>query len=176
MKRSREPEERILVGDWSDLSDGNVGGWITPIGQLHPIATRLHIQDVCRNPEFYGLTLEGLLAVYDRHREAYRPEPGLVFIGGEGRARDEIMIGLLEEGWVRYRRRNNRWTFDAWALTPKMKDTILVWAKAFLASGHGRENVSIRMLKTDRIMIYRMIDLAKYAHTAEVPDVGDSAG
>src|ERR671937_716846 len=129
--------ERICIADWNDLTDGNIGGWITPDGRVHAIGTRLHIKDVCLDPGFYGLTLEGLLAVYDRHGEAYRPLPGVVFIGGEGRARNQIMIELIEKGWVRYRRRNSRWTFDAWVLSAKMKETIFNWAKSQDAGGYS---------------------------------------
>jgi hypothetical protein len=167
--------ERIRIADWNDLPDGDIGGWITPGGRLHPIGTRLHIKDVCRNPEFYGLTLDRLLAVYDRHEEAYRPEPGLVFIGGEGRARNQIMIELIEKGWVRYRRRISRWTSDAWMLSTKMKETIFNWARSQITGGYGQERVTIQLLKTDRLMTYRMIDLANYAHIDEPLDVEDGA-
>jgi hypothetical protein len=168
-------EERIRVADWNNLAAGNVGGWITPAGRLRPIDTTLHIQDVCRNPEFFGLTLEGLLAIYDRHGEAFRPGPGVVYIGGEGRARDEVMIGLIEKGWVRYRRRNYRWMFDAWALTAKMKVRIAEWAKSQVTGGHGHEHVRIRFLRANRIMTYRMYDLAHNAHIDEAVDAEDSA-
>jgi hypothetical protein len=70
--------------------------WISPRGLIVPVegTATTHIAMIWKNPGFFGLGRDELLAVHRKHGE----RPGL-----EGKARQEIMAGLLRQGWIRIR-------------------------------------------------------------------------
>ncbi|MBI5805806.1 hypothetical protein HZA73_07150 [candidate division TA06 bacterium] len=70
--------------------------WISPRGRIIPVTGQVvtHIRAVIKNPARFGLSREAILEAYKRHREP---------LGLEGKARQEIMAGLLRKGWIRLR-------------------------------------------------------------------------
>jgi hypothetical protein len=67
--------------------------WISPEGAILPVPLS-HIASVIRAPEVFGLTREYLEDAYRKHKEP---------LGLEGKARGEIIAGLICKGWIRIR-------------------------------------------------------------------------
>lgn len=69
------------------------GFWVSPDGKISEVE-RSHIRTVLNHPEQFGRDKEALIAIYDKYKEP---------IGFEGHAREEIMLGIMAEGWIRVR-------------------------------------------------------------------------
>ncbi|MFZ0256665.1 MAG: hypothetical protein WAN46_13720, partial [Gammaproteobacteria bacterium] len=67
--------------------------WMSPEGELIGVAKR-HIVTVAEEPHRFGLTEGYLRDVYHCYGE---------IVPREGDARDEIVLGLLQSGWIRLR-------------------------------------------------------------------------
>lgn len=78
--------------------------FLSPRGTILPVE-QTHIKAVFHAPGTFGVTLEGLCATYDRYHEPY---------GLEGRARNDVLGRLVNNGWirVRYQPRSSRFTFQ----------------------------------------------------------------
>jgi len=78
--------------------------WMKPDGEILPITQR-HITDIVTKPELYGLTKAYVAKIYKKHKEP---------VASEGKAREDIMITLIANGWIRarYVRGNASWTFQ----------------------------------------------------------------
>lgn len=75
------------------------GSMLYPIGETH-------ISAVLDDPGLFGRELEELVKIFRRHNEK---------IGLEARARREIILDLVSEGWIRirhYERPQNYWTIQ----------------------------------------------------------------
>jgi hypothetical protein len=67
--------------------------WISPAGEVLPVQ-RKHINEVITNPSRFGMSREQIEEVYARHHEP---------LGLEGKAREEIIVTLVDRGWIRVR-------------------------------------------------------------------------
>ncbi|MGD0229110.1 MAG: hypothetical protein ABSC19_01975 [Syntrophorhabdales bacterium] len=67
--------------------------WISPEGDMFPVP-QSHISEVISNPERFKLTRGYLEVVYKKHKEP---------LGWEGKAREEVIKGLIAKGWIRTR-------------------------------------------------------------------------
>jgi hypothetical protein len=67
--------------------------WVSPVGEMLPVKFT-HIELVIKNPEIFGITHSYIKKVYRKYRET---------IGLEGKARDEIVEGLINKKWMRIR-------------------------------------------------------------------------
>ena len=67
--------------------------FISPKGKIIPVPVR-HIVAIAKNPEMFGLTLDEIKEIYAKHKEA---------VGWEGYARNEIILDLLKNEWIRIR-------------------------------------------------------------------------
>lgn len=72
--------------------------FLSPIGKIVPVLEGTHIRQIIAEPMTFGLTLELIRAVYDRYGEE---------LGSEKGAREKIIKGLLEKGWIRVRIEGN---------------------------------------------------------------------
>jgi hypothetical protein len=92
----------------------SVAFFLSPEGRvLHVPDT--HIGTIIRDPEQFGLTMEEIEAAYLRHGER---------VGTEGEARQEILLKVIEKGWLRLRRYPNRgWSVTADTLPPRPRYT-----------------------------------------------------
>ena len=100
--------------------EDSVAYWISPSGVTTPIITR-HIHDIIGNPEKFGLTDKYVRSIYKKHKER---------IGQEGDAREEIMIELMKNGWIRCRqllRGSITWTIQCYMFNKKSTKMILNW-------------------------------------------------
>lgn len=104
--------------------------WLSPRGEIIGVPS-IHISTVIKNPEFFGLTMD-----YINDMFAQFDEP----VGFEGKARVEIMYGLIQKGWVRvrYTPRSDVWTLELKKLDSKAKDN--VWT--FFAKITGELNMN----------------------------------
>jgi len=99
--------------------------FIDPEGQVLPVRTS-HIAAVIGDPKRFGTTKR-------RIEEAYRKqgEP----VGLEGNARTEILVEVIERGWIRIREYPDRyWSVQFDTASPRTKGFVRVWARRMLKS------------------------------------------
>ena len=100
----------------------NVAFFISPRGEI--VGTpQTHIQQVITNPEKFGFN-DGII---DHIYNFYGEKKGL-----EGKAREQILISLLNQGWIRLRRSKNFWTAQLKKLDGRSRKHLSKWAGALL--------------------------------------------
>jgi hypothetical protein len=104
---------------------GSVAYWISPRGEVLEVGTN-HIAVVIKNPKSFGLTTEKIKEVYDRHGEP---------MGMEGNAREEIILNLLNKGFIRIRRYKNAYSLNIGKMSKKVKDILQSWAYKLINKG-----------------------------------------
>ena len=67
--------------------------FISPKGKIIPVPVR-HILAIAEEPGLFGLTADKIAKTYAKHKEE---------VGWEGYARNEIILDLLKDDWVRIR-------------------------------------------------------------------------
>lgn len=67
--------------------------WVSPAGKMLSVKST-HIDVVIKKPEVFGITRAYIKEVYKKYRET---------VGLEGKARDEIIEGLINKRWMRIR-------------------------------------------------------------------------
>ena len=76
-----------------------------------------HIHDIMGNAKEFGTSREEIEALYKKYNE---------HLGQEGKARDEIMNKVIENGWIRVRqyitRNGNSWSINFNSFTRQKKD------------------------------------------------------
>ncbi len=101
----------------------SVAFFLSPAGHLIRVPVN-HISTVIADLKMFGLTFQGIRAVYDRHRER---------VGIEGEARREILLKVIENGWIRIRRYPNRhWSVTASNPFPSVRKKLQRWAVKML--------------------------------------------
>ena len=93
--------------------------WVNPNGKIIGVDMR-HIGYVRDNPQEFKLTHDYIKKVYDKYGERY---------GIEGKAREEIMVQLMKDGWIRIRNNRNVWTIQVYNLDKRAKDNIWEFAQ-----------------------------------------------
>lgn len=90
--------------------------WINPNNLIKQVSSR-HIDDVVKNPEWFGVSKEYVAERYKANNEP---------IGHEGKARSEIMRRIIQTGFVRarYTPKIDLWTFEVNQLTKHTKEQI----------------------------------------------------
>ena len=58
-------------------------------------------------------------------------------IGIEGEARKEILLRIIEDGWIRIRRYRNYWSVTAPSQAPAVQEILQRWAKKMLSGVNG---------------------------------------
>lgn len=109
--------------------------WISPAGKMLRLPGReKHIDHIIENPSAYGLTDDYLNKVYAKHGEDIdRERLHQLGTANEGKAREEILIALIEQGWIRTRfytdRRDQFWSITVNYLDGDTKVKIMNWAQ-----------------------------------------------
>lgn len=97
--------------------------WISPTGRIMDTNGTFHIKSVVDNPRKFGLSDEYINELYAKHNET---------VGSEGRAREEIIINLAKQGWIRMRlylsRQGSYWSVTMNDLSDRAKDSLYKWA------------------------------------------------
>jgi hypothetical protein len=101
--------------------------FIDPEGKIIHVGTS-HIAKVISDPGRFGLTLYEIKQVYTRHGEP---------MGLEGNARSEIIIKLIENGWIRLRRYRDHWKCNVNVLDDTKRQHIRKWANLILDGNSG---------------------------------------
>ena len=101
--------------------------WISPVGEIFCVKES-HISEVFDHPFIFGLSKSYLELIYDIHDEEYR---------SEGKAREEILLKLFEQGWIRARRyhRPYRWTLNVFSMTEQSVKNLKYFAEVMIAKG-----------------------------------------
>lgn len=81
------------------------GYWVSPKGQVIDIGSDNHIDKIIENPIRYNISSRFIKSEHEKYGER---------IGQEGDARDNIMIKVLKDGWIRVRARRNFVSVQVW--------------------------------------------------------------
>ena len=94
------------------------GYWISQYGDIMPVTDQRHINQIIRNPEKFGFTLKEIKEIYRTHKERLFSEGG--------KSREEILIKLIEKGWIRIRYVQNQdfFTIQISSLSHNVKESI----------------------------------------------------
>jgi hypothetical protein len=139
--------------------------FISPKGEI--ISTpQTHIQQVVTNPKKFGFD-DGIIDhIYDFYNE---PK------GQEGKAREQILVSLLNQGWIRLRRSRNFWTAQLQKLDMKSKKNLSKWAGALLDGKLGFKEldpyVELKILDTEKLV--SSSDLQQLRAMSEGVDIAD---
>lgn len=107
--------------------------WISPRREVfEPRGS--HIADVIAHPEKFGTTRARVEAAYKKYHEP---------LGLEGAAREEIIIELVKNGWVRLRNYRQHWSATVPGLSPDIEATLQKWAIAVINGVNGRREPDI---------------------------------
>jgi len=103
--------------------------FISPKGEFISSGGGSHIDMVTDNPKKFGLTPEYIRKTYEKHNE---------MMGIEGNARDEILIKIINSGWIHIRRRPNKyWAVMIGRMSKKTQGFLYDWAIKILKGVHG---------------------------------------
>jgi hypothetical protein len=105
----------------------SVAFFLSPAGQLVNVPQN-HISTVIADPERFGLTREEIDAVYEEYGER---------VGVEGEARKELLLRVINHGWIRIRRYRNYWSVTAPSLSPPVWERLQCWAALTLEGIDG---------------------------------------
>jgi hypothetical protein len=104
---------------------GTVAYWISPRGEILPVTTN-HIDIVIKSPAKFGYTTAKIEKIYANHGE---------HMGQEGDAREEIILDLLNKGFIRIRRYKSQYSLNIGKMSKKVKDILFDWASKLLNTG-----------------------------------------
>lgn len=136
-----------------------VAFFISPHGDLITGVNR-HIADVISSPEKFGLTSEYVNRIYKEHNEK---------LGGEGNAREEILVELIRNGWIRVREYAGRyWSIQVPRMSRKVKEYLWDFAVRVIekkppfhvANVHPYDVVRINDFSTGKTVQYTFKALA----------------
>lgn len=104
--------------------------WISPSNKIYGVEIS-HIKSILDNPSIYGFkNKEELLKLHKKYGEK---------IGFEGKAREEILLKLIEKGWVRcrYFDRDAEWHVQASRINKSVVRKVMDWASQLIIKGEG---------------------------------------
>ena len=115
--------------------------WIDPQGTVLPVSNH-HIDLVIRNPEIFGMTLQKIKNIYRRHKEP---------LYHEGFARNEIMLKLIRNGWVRvrYDSRTASFKFQIDKFSPTIQENIRQFVKEITGGKIDKVSVFVGAMVID---------------------------
>jgi hypothetical protein len=104
--------------------------WLSPRGDIIEVS-KLHIDSILEHPTKFGETKKSIDDAYNKYNEPR---------GVEGKAREEIMLRVINRGFIRVRnpgtRSNQRWSVQLRRITPKVNDILFDWANKMIQSKH----------------------------------------
>lgn len=93
--------------------------FISPAGNIIKIEGS-HIGHVIDNPDLFGLAIEDITMIYHKYNEP---------LGFEGKARHEILVRIIAQGWVRIRRYKEHWSITVNSLTEETRARLKKWGE-----------------------------------------------
>ena len=117
--------------------------WISPDSEIIPVEIS-HIQKVLQIPAVFNTTRKFLEKRYKAHSEK---------VGLEGKAREEIMTTLLNDGWIRIRlkSRPDYWIIQLKSYSKIESKSIIKWAKLMLKNNYADIYSEIRIYKFEDV-------------------------
>lgn len=108
--------------------------FISPEGEVINVSDTQHIHVITDNPEKFGLSLEEIRGRYRKYNER---------MGIEGKAREEIIMDVIEKGWVHIRKKINKpWIINAYEMNEITQNNLSVWAKNILEGMMGVQELN----------------------------------
>lgn len=111
--------------------------WINPSGKILPIyADETHIDQVLKKPSAFGLDIDEIKALHKAEGE---------HLGDEGKAREKIIIDLINQGWIRIRHypRKDMFSINVNKLSDKNKEYIYDWVVAMQDKGLKHSDITL---------------------------------
>jgi len=100
-----------------------VAYFISPKGDII-FTGRSHVSIIIKYPEKFGFNREMIEYIYNFYNEK---------VGTEGKAREQLIIAAIKQGWIRIRRYGDAfWSINVKTLTSKVKSYLNKWAKIIL--------------------------------------------
>jgi hypothetical protein len=128
--------------------------WISPAGKSIGVKIN-HIGTVLNNPEIFELTKDFIVKKYKDYGEP---------IGLEGKARADVMLGLIKKGWMRarYYPKFDRWQLQTYDYGKREQDIVLNWGREALAEKYAGINsdLLIMIIKTQRTIKSSFLQIA----------------
>lgn len=132
--------------------------FIAPSGDIISV-DQMHIDDVLKHPDKFRMTKEEIKEIYQKHNEP---------IGLEGKAREEILSRLIEQGWtrIRHNQTNDTFTIQINRLDKRRKEHIWSFALQALEGLKGKKyypntETKILNLRGDDLGKFTLKDLTK---------------
>ena len=119
--------------------------WILPDGQII-IVPRTHIQTVIENPLLFDLSSNYIVSKYEMENEE---------LGVEGRARERIILELIQNSYIRirYYPRRSSWTINVHELSIKSLNTLNKWSRFILSYGFSKYDLLNIDLPKGKLML-----------------------
>ncbi len=104
--------------------------WILPDDQIISVH-RTHIQTVIDNPQLFSLSSDYIVSKYAMENEE---------LGVEGRAREQIILELLKDNYIRirYYPRKSSWTINLNELSMKSVRILQKWSEFIIGQGFSK--------------------------------------
>jgi len=101
--------------------------WIHPEGYIVSVI-ETHIKTIIWYPKKFGYPTDKINSQYKKYKEK---------VGIEGKAREQIIIELAMNGWIRLRRQNQYWSISLGKLNDRNKTYLRQWCKKITEKGLG---------------------------------------
>jgi hypothetical protein len=125
--------------------------WINPEGKAHGV-TSSHIKNIIKNPSYFSLTKEKIDQTYSKYNEP---------MGLEGKARNEIMTDLLQNGWIRIRKNRNSYTAQLLTLDDKSKIYLQQFTSKMITDGVQKYS-DLKILTSTKVEIISFEEVSSW--------------
>jgi hypothetical protein len=125
--------------------------WINPEGKAHGV-TSSHIKNIIENPPYFSLTKEKIDQTYSKYNEP---------MGLEGKARNEIMTDLLQNGWIRIRKNRNSYTAQLMTLDDKSKIYLQQFTSKMITDGVQKYS-DLKILTSTKVEIISFEEVSSW--------------
>jgi len=122
--------------------------WISPEGTIIGTDANNHISMITNKPELFNLSKEYIRSVYAKYKEP---------MDHEGKAREEIIENILQDGWIRIRKypRPGYYGVTINFMSPQKRRSLKAWANRMLTTGVNGEK------EQDKEAEVRIVDMSK---------------
>jgi|GEM_PF-3700076 len=118
--------------------------WLSPDKEIYPVVK--HISFISDNLELFGLSRTEYHSYFERHKEPY---------GFEGKARNEIVQKVIEQGWIRLRNYKNKgWVCELWIYNKEAKVNLRNWLKKYYSDDLKNNKSVIPVIEIHEISKY----------------------
>ena len=131
--------------------------WISPKGHIIDVKSK-HISTVIEHPKKFGFDNFFIEFMYDNYGEK---------VGTEGKAREQILMSLFKNNWIRIRKYKKFWTLNVNKLAGRAASYVTLWARKILKGLHGFK-------ETDPFAVVNVDQKGKPIKSYEIQKLADS--